>query len=87
MDKFVKNSSGKAEKTHEIYQSDPSRNFNKYCTNIFLCYVTTLFNFCGLQVPTTPVGDKDFYIFQYVQPTSEAHCTFHLMGTRDSFFR
>jgi hypothetical protein len=63
------------------------RNYKKYFTNIFLCYVTMLFNFCGLQVPTTPAEQRYFYIFQYVQPTSEAQSTFHLMGTRDFFFR
>jgi hypothetical protein len=65
----------------------PSRNYNKYFTNIILCYMTTLFNFCGLEFCTTPVEERHFYIFQYVQPNSEAHSTFHLMGTRDSFFR
>ena len=49
--------------------------------------MTTLFNFFGLQVRTTPAGERDFHIFQYVQPTSEVHSTFHLMGARDSFFR
>ena len=45
MDKLFKNSPGKAEKTHAIYHSDPQPKFQQYFTNIFLCHMTTLFNF------------------------------------------